>query len=114
MTKLMNARPVALLVGTFNVTIGEKNQHFMSRYHALLMPLMLALLSYVGVDGYGVYQERQAAAAPAEVTVNIDSVPDALVEDKVRSDKEIQALIDAALAKQKARHECAYHGNCDE
>lgn len=112
MTSLTNAQPVALLVGTFNVTIGEKNQNFMSRYHALLMPLMLALMSYAGVDQYGAYQERQAAA-PAEVTVNIDSVPDSLVaEDRVRSDAEIQAIVNAALARQAKEHRCNYHGNC--
>jgi hypothetical protein len=56
------------------MSLKEKNQSFFQRYHALLMPLLLALLSYAGIDGYGKieeYRAEQAAIAPAEVTTTI-------------------------------------------
>lgn len=85
----------------------------MQRYHALLMPLMLALLSYAGVDGYGKIEEYRAANGKANVTVTVEAPSgNQLVPhehpDKVRSNAEIDARITAALDK----HRCDYHGVC--
>lgn len=79
----------------------------MQRYHALLMPLLLAALSYAGVDGYGKleeYRAQQAAPASAEVTVNVASMPE---QSDAITEKEVQAMINKAIAAHQASKQ--YH-----
>lgn len=93
------------------MTLREKNQNFMQRYHALLMPLLLALLSYAGVDGYGKVQEYRNGQTAAPVTVNVEAPADAAAHshpDKVRTNAEIDARITAA----RKAHLCNDHGIC--
>lgn len=90
------------------VKLAEKNQNFFQRYHAVLLPLMLALLSYAGIDGYGRYEEYTAAPVvqPTKVEVKIDTGPvkeasPTHLHGKVYSREIIEQLINQAVIAER-------------
>jgi hypothetical protein len=96
------------------MTLAEKNQSFFQKHHKLLAALLAVLLPYAGFNGYQEAKKVYATPAPAEqsVTVNVASMPEETRTDRVRSNSEINALIDASLAAAQQRHDCRYHAVC--
>ncbi len=82
--------------------LKEANQNFFSRYHALLMPLLLALLSYLGIDGYGKVQEYRSESVPSvDVTINTPTEHD---------EKDWTPVINQAINKSDRLHLEKQHG----
>lgn len=100
------------------MTLREKNQNFFQKNHALLAPLLAALLGYAGFDGYQEYQKANGGSQDQTVTVNVESVPESMTttheHGAVVSRQTIENMVKAATTEQNKAHKCKYHGICDE
>lgn len=90
--------------------LAESNKNFFQRYHALLLPLMLALLSYAGIDGgtaaYDAYYDTPAPPAPTNVEVHVEapapvSTSPTHLHGKVYSREIIEQLIQQAIIAER-------------
>ena len=64
------------------------------KYHYIMGPVVAALM---GTLGYGEWEKRQDPAPAPSVSVVVESMPTVSLTDNVRSDLEIQVLINKAL-----------------
>lgn len=55
------------------MTLREKHQALATKYHWMIPIVVPLLAGYLGLDQYEKYEERQAAAAPTEVTVTVSA-----------------------------------------
>jgi len=76
----------------------DKNKDIFGKYHFIIMPMLLALMSALG---YGEYEKRQN---PPAVTVNVESMPASMIEHSHRSNQDIQVMIDRAVNAKMKEH----------
>lgn len=93
------------------MSIKEKNQNFFQRNHHLLAPLLALLMTYAGVDGYGKYQEHQAAQAAGSVQGGDVKVDVQVAGSEGPTELELEKAIQAAVAAAIAAHQASkkYH-----
>lgn len=90
--------------------LAESNKNFFQRYHAVLLPLLLALLSYAGIDGgsraYDAYYDTPPPAPATSVEVHVEA-PAAVSDSpthlhgKVYSREIIEQLINQAVIAER-------------
>lgn len=89
--------------------LKDKNQDFISRHATLITPLVIALLSYVGIDVYPKIQEQINGGGGVNVEIH-QAPPPAVIHTQAPAagltKAQVQAMIDKAIGTHQGKR---YH-----